>query len=487
MLALRRWSVRNAGLHARAYRMLQPVLVALRPVFRAFGYARVEKPVTAIEATLKGWFFDCRMCGYCLLSANGMACPMNCPKSVRNGPCGGVRPDGGCEVDHDMQCVWVEGWRGVQHMPAHAFPLLPNAPASARQSGTSSWLRMARGEHTPPPICGAPATSTDSEFERLLSAGTFAVTAEFSPPDSADPAEVSERLAHFRGHVDAINVTDGSGANCHMSSLGVSALLRQAGCEPVMQITCRDRNRIAIQGDILGAAALGIRNLLCLTGDSTVVGDHADAKPVFDLDSMSLLQTARIMRDEGRFLSGRKLTRVPRLFLGGADNPFAPPFEMRPLRLARKIAAGAQFVQTQYCFDLDMLESYMARVRDEGLHERCRILIGVGPIASAKTARWLRSKVPGVHIPDALVARLEGAADPRAEGRRICVEMIQAIRGIRGVAGVHIMAPRQDQFIPELVRESGVLAGRRPAAAPVLARAGTAAPFPGANTVSDTR
>ena len=480
MLALRRWSVRNAGLHARAYRMFRPVLEAMRPLFRAFGYARVEKPVAVIEAALKGLFFDCRMCGYCLLSANGMACPMNCPKSVRNGPCGGVRPDGGCEVNPRMQCVWVEGWRGIRQIQGAAFPLLPNAPASARDAGTSSWLRMARGEHAPPPICGAPATTTESELERVLAAGSFAVTAEFSPPDSADPAEVFAQLAHFRGHVDAINVTDGSGANCHMSSLGVSALLLQAGCEPIMQITCRDRNRIGIQGDILGAAALGIRNLLCLTGDSTVVGDHPDAKPVFDLDSMSLLQTARIMRDEGRFLSGRKLNRVPRLYLGGADNPFAPPFEMRPLRLARKVAAGAQFVQTQYCFDLDLLESYMARVRDEGLHERCRILIGVGPLASAKTARWLRSKVPGVHIPDAVIARLEGATDPRAEGHRICVEMIQAIHAIRGVAGVHIMAPRQDQFIPGLVRDSGVLGRRRPGTVPATALgAAASSPAPG--------
>ena len=460
MLVLRRWSVRHAGGLERLYRLFSSFLVACAPLLRALGYARVEKAVLPLERQLKGLVFDCRMCGNCLLSVNGMACPMNCPKSVRNGPCGGVRPDGGCEVDPKMQCVWVEGWRGTRLMSAGALSELPNAPANARFAGSSSWIRLARGEHTPPPLCGAPATTSGSRFERLLASGSFAVTAEFSPPDSADPAEVHARLEHFRGHVDAINVTDGSGANCHMSSLGVSALLLQAGCEPVMQITCRDRNRIAIQGDILGASALGIRNLLCLTGDSTVVGDHADAKPVCDLDSMSLLQTARIMRDEGRFLSGRKLSASPRLFLGGADNPFAPPFDMRPMRLARKIAAGAQFIQTQYCFDLDLLDAYMERVRDEGLHQRCRILIGVGPIASARTARWLRSKVPGVHIPDAVIARLEGAADARAEGRKICVEMIQAIRAIRGIAGVHIMAPRQDHLIPELVRESGVLAGR---------------------------
>ena len=289
---------------------------------------------------------------------------------------------------------------------------------------------MARGEHTPPPICGAPATATGSELERLLAAGKFAVTAEFSPPDSADPADVFARLAHFRGQVDAINVTDGSGANCHMSSLGVSALLLQAGFEPVMQITCRDRNRIGIQGDILGAAALGIRNLLCLTGDSTVVGDHPDAKPVFDLDSMSLLQTARIMRDEGRFLSGRKLNRgaAPvsrrrrqsvRAAIRNARRCGSRARSRRARSSCRRSTASTSTCSNPTC----------ARVRDEGLHERCRILIGVGPIASAKTARWLRSKVPGVHIPDALIARLEGATDPRAEGRRICVEMIQAIRG----------------------------------------------------------
>jgi methylenetetrahydrofolate reductase (NADPH) len=459
--ALRHWSVRHARTLERVYSAFSSSVIACAPLFRRLGFARVERAVIPFESRIKGLMFDCRMCGVCLLSKNGMSCPMNCPKSVRNGPCGGVRADGSCEVDAEMPCVWVDGWRGMQSMRAALSPL-PNAPANARFAGSSSWMRLARGEHGPAPLSGAPTTSSGSRLESLLAGGSFAVTAEFSPPDSADPADVYAQLTHFRGCVDAINVTDGSGANCHMSSLGVSALLLQAGCEPVMQITCRDRNRIAIQGDILGAAALGIRNLLCLTGDSTLVGDHPDAKPVCDLDSMSLLQTARVMRDEKRFLSGRKLSAVPHLFLGGADNPFAPPFGMRPMRLARKIAAGAQFVQTQYCFDLALLRSYMQRVRDEGLDRRCHVIIGVGPIASARTARWLRSKVPGVHIPDAVVERLEGAADARLEGRKICVEMIQAIREIPGIAGVHIMAPRQDHFIPELVRESGVLSGRVP-------------------------
>jgi 5,10-methylenetetrahydrofolate reductase len=273
---------------------------------------------------------------------------------------------------------------------------------------------------------------------------------------------VSRRLVAFEGCVDALNVTDASGANCHMSSLAMSALLLQVGCEPIMQINCRDRNRIAIQGDILGAAALGIRNVLCITGDGVGNGDHPGARHVGDLESISLLAAARAMRDEGRFLSGRPIAVRPRLFLGAADNPFAPPFEGRIERLARKAFAGAQFAQTQYCFDLELMERYMRRVRAEGLHERCHILVGVGPIRSAKAARWLGSRVPGVSIPDHVVARLEKARDPHAEGRRICIELIGGLRQIAGVAGVHIMAPKQEAAVAEIVAESGALGRRTP-------------------------
>jgi 5,10-methylenetetrahydrofolate reductase len=247
-----------------------------------------------------------------------------------------------------------------------------------------------------------------------------------------------------------------------MSSLAVCALLTRVGYAPVMQISCRDRNRIAIQGDILGAAALGVRNLLCLSGDHVSNGDHPGAKHVGDLDAVTLLAAARTMRDEGRFLSGRKLTTAPRLFLGAADNPSAPLAEARLARLEKKLAAGAQFVQTQYCFDVERLERHMALVRAAGLHERIRILAGIGPIASAKTARWLRAKVPGVHVPDAIVDRLERAPDPRAEGKRICIELMRRIREIPGIAGVHVMAPKQDHLVPELVAESGVLGRREP-------------------------
>ncbi len=412
---------------------------------------------------MKGLLFDCQMCGRCVLSANGMSCPMNCPKQVRNGPCGGVRADGTCEVKPDMRCVGLEGSRGAARMAAGALPAAPTAPAEHNLAGRSTWLPLATGDTPAPSLrVDAPVQHSGSRLETLLACGTFVVTSEFPPPDSADPADALARLEPFRGCVDALNVTDGSGANCHMSSLAVSVLLAQAGCEPVMQISCRDRNRIAIQGDLLGAAALGIRNVLCLTGDHVSNGDHPGAKHVGDLDSLTLLATARKMRDAGEFLSGRKLTTAPRLFLGAAGNPFAGGEQVRIARLRRKAAAGAQFVQTQYCFDLDRLESFMRLARAEGLDREVRILIGVGPIVSAKTARWLRSNVPGVHIPDAVVARLEQAADPREEGRRICIELIRGIREIPGIAGVHIMAYRQERMVQSIVAESGVLGARAP-------------------------
>lgn len=299
-------------------------------------------------------------------------------------------------------------------------------------------------------------------FEQVLRSGAFAVTAELAPPDSADPEEVYLRARIFDGHVDAVNATDGSGANCHMSSVGVCALLSRAGYSTIMQVSCRDRNRIAIQGDVLGAAAMGVENMLCLTGDGVQAGDHPGAKPVFDLDCMSLLETARGMRDESRFLSGRRIDQAPRMFLGAAANPFAEPMEFRVDRLAKKVAAGAQFVQTQYCFDVPRLERYMRRVRDAGLDEKAFILVGVGPLASAGAAGWIRDHVPGVHVPDDVIRRLKGADRQRQEGKRLCIELIQRIREIEGVHGVHVMAYRQEESVAEIVEASGVLGDRVP-------------------------
>jgi len=307
-----------------------------------------------------------------------------------------------------------------------------------------------------------PGHSSPGRLERVLRSGRFAVTAEIAPPDSADPDDVYLRTRIFDGYVDAINATDGSGANCHMSSVGVCSLLTREGYATIMQVSCRDKNRIAMQGDILGAAAMGVANVLCLTGDGVQAGDQPQAKPVFDYDCMSLLENVRMMRDDGHLRSGRKLTATPKLFLGGAANPFAPPTQFRVDRLAKKIAAGAQFVQTQYCYDIDMLKDFMQRVRDLGLHEKVFIIVGVGPLASANAGRWIRTHVPGVHIPDEIIDRLAGAQKPKLEGRKICVEMIQQIREIEGVHGVHVMAFRQEEAVAEIIDASGVLEGRVP-------------------------
>ena len=319
-----------------------------------------------------------------------------------------------------------------------------------------------------------PGHVSPGRFERVLRAGIFAVTAEIAPPDSADPHEVYERASLFDGYVDAMNATDGSGAHCHMSSVGMCSLLTRRGYAMVMQVSARDRNRIAIQGDVLGAAAMGVANILCLTGDSVEGGDHPEAKPVFDLDCMSMLQMVRIMRDEQRFLSGRELTLPPRVFLGAAANPFGPPLDYRPHRLAKKVAAGAQFVQTQYCFDVELFKQYMAAVRDQGLHEKVFILAGVGPLASAKSAEWIRTNVPGVHIPDAVINRLKGAKNQAREGIDICVDLIGELSAIEGVHGVHIMAFRQEHRVAEIVQRSGVLGNRVPWHPGVLAQQATA-------------
>ncbi|MGH8138978.1 MAG: methylenetetrahydrofolate reductase [Steroidobacteraceae bacterium] len=304
--------------------------------------------------------------------------------------------------------------------------------------------------------------SSPGRFERVLRTGQFAITSELAPPDSADPEDVYRRARVFNRYVDAINATDGSGANCHMSSLAVCALLTRVGYAPVMQISCRDRNRIAIQGDILGGAAMGVCNLLCLTGDGVQAGDHPQALPVFDLDSLSLLLTARTLRDEHRFLSGRKLTYAPRVLLGAAENPFAGPIEWRAQRLAKKVAAGAQFIQTQYCYDPPVLKDFMHQLEELGLLGKVFILVGVGPLRSAKAAEWMRTHVPGLHIPDTVIRRMAGASDPAREGRQLCIDLIQEIRTIPGINGIHLMAYRQEESVAEIIDRSGVLAGRVP-------------------------
>ncbi len=310
------------------------------------------------------------------------------------------------------------------------------------------------------PLLPPPGHRSASILERVLRKGWFAVTAELNPPDSADPRDVLRAAEPLKDVADAVNATDASGANCHMSSMGICSLLSRAGLGIVLQISCRDRNRIAIQGDVLGAAAMGVGNVLCLTGDGVGVGDQPGAKPVFDLDSVSLLRTLRTMRDDGTFLSGRKLSTPPRIFLGAAENPCIPPLEWRADRLEKKVRAGADFIQTNYIYDLPVFVEFMKRVRDMGLDERVFILAGVGPLASAKTARWMRRNVPGIHIPEAIIDRLERSPNPAVEGKKLCIELIQQVREIAGVKGVHVMAYRREHLVYEIIQEFGILQER---------------------------
>ncbi|MGD2144428.1 MAG: methylenetetrahydrofolate reductase [Anaerolineae bacterium] len=302
-----------------------------------------------------------------------------------------------------------------------------------------------------------------SRLERALRSGRFAVTTELNAPDSAAADDVYENALVLSRCCHAINATDGAGANCHMSSISCCALLTRAGYETVLQVNCRDRNRIAIQGDLLGAAAMGVKNVLCITGDDVSVGDQPGAKRVFDMDAIHLLRTARAMRDQGVFLSGREITTPPRLFLGAVANPCAPPYDWRPVRLAKKIEAGADFIQTQFCFEVNRFREFMQRVRDNGLHERAFVLVGVGPLRSEKAAEYMRTKVPGIWIPDEIVDRMAKTpqARKRGEGIQICVEIIQQIREIEGVHGVHVMAFRQEEAVAEIIERAGLLPHNR--------------------------
>lgn len=307
---------------------------------------------------------------------------------------------------------------------------------------------------------GLAAPRSRGRLEAVLRRGDFALTAETSPPDAGAPEPVLARAACLKGLADAVNVTDAAGARAHMSALAAAAVLAHAGIEPVLQFTTRDRNRMALQGDLLGAAALGIPNILCLHGDDAATGDQPETKPVHDIDSRELMRTARRMRDEGAFPSGRPIEPRPALFIGAADTPCDPEPAWKPDGLLAKIEAGADFVQTQYCFDTGLLRRYLGRLRDHGIAERLFVIVGVGPIASGRSARWMNETLFGVHIPEAVVRRLEGARDQAAEGRRICVELLQELSEMDGVGGAHLMAPRQEEAIAEVIAESGLLARR---------------------------
>jgi len=303
--------------------------------------------------------------------------------------------------------------------------------------------------------------SAGGRLRDRLSGGGFAVTAELGPPRAADPGPIRRAAAALRGRVDAVNITDNQNAHVRVSALAGAVLAMEAGVEPVLQVTCRDRNRIALQSDLLGAGALGVPNVLLMTGDHPRYGDHADAAPVFDLDGTGLLGAARAMRDEGRLLSGRPLDPPPGWLVGAVVDPFTPPAEMGAAPLAKKVAAGAEFVQTQYVFDVAAFARWMRDVRDRGLDERCHVLAGVGPIRSLRALEYLSANVPGVRVPEEVTRRLRGVPGDRVEeeGVALCAETIAALREVPGVRGVHVMAPGFTHAVPELLDRAGLPGG----------------------------
>jgi 5,10-methylenetetrahydrofolate reductase len=295
-----------------------------------------------------------------------------------------------------------------------------------------------------------------SNLERLLRAGEFVVCGEMSPPQSADKASILKKSSYFRGVVDAVNLTDNQTAIVRMSSVMSSVFAIEGGIEPIMQMTCRDRNRLAQQSDILGAYAAGVRNILCLSGDYMSFGNHPDAKGVFDLDGVQLIHTVRDM-NEGRFLCGDEIKEPPRMFIGGAANPFAEPMDLRVIRLGKKIRAGAHFIQTQPVFDIPMFEKWMGMVRDEGFDEQVFIIAGIMPVRSVKALQHMRDNVPGSRIADEYIKRMESAADPKEEGIAMTVEIMKQVKEIRGVKGLHLMPVMWESITPTIVEMAGLL------------------------------
>lgn len=296
-----------------------------------------------------------------------------------------------------------------------------------------------------------PVKPSSGQLQAAIASGRFVMTAEITPPVSCNPEDLLAKALPLKGLADAVNVTDGAGARAHLGALAAATILLGSDIEPVLQLTCRDRNRLALQSDLLGAAALGIRNLLVLRGDDPSAGDQPDAKPVFDLDSGALIATAVGIRDKGELPFGRKVTGKADFFIGAADMPLDPPKDWQPKSLKGKITAGAQFAQTQFCMDIDIVRRYVARLAESGLTDRIALLIGVVPLRSGRAARWIKEHLYGAIIPDDIVERLEYSGDAAAEGRQICADFIEQLATVPGVAGAHIMAPNNEAVIPDVI------------------------------------
>lgn len=445
-----------------------------------------------LERAIKGPLFGCRMCGNCLLQETAFICPMECPKGLRNGPCGGSTPDH-CYVDPTRPCIWyriydradklgrldrlmevfppldwdkvgkdqwgdvVQKWiisGGISNSIKNLF-----IPAAERKEKYETFLYELRqpdwwqGDASPHP---APMHTPVSNLEQRLMDGKFVITAEVAPPLAASSADLIKKFDMLRGYVDAVNFTDNPSATSRMSPLAASVLCLQNGLEPVMQIAARDYNRMGVQSTVLGASALGIRNILCLTGDHSSLGPHPHSRmDIWDFDSIQLVWMLRRMRDEGRFLDQRNIDPSPEIFIGSAASPSASSPKIQAQRELKKVNAGVQFFQTNLIYDIDAFKIYMEQLDKAGVLGNVYILAGVAPIRSAKAAQMM-NQVPGINIPDSIINRLEFSKSPKEEGVQISLELISQLKDLPGVNGIHFMAVGWESIVPRVITESGL-------------------------------
>jgi len=456
-----------------------------------------KRALASIERAIKGPLFGCRMCGNCLLQETALICPMECPKGLRNGPCGGSTPER-CYVDESRPCIWYKIYERSFKLGREALLLEVLPPMDWKKAGTDSWSDVAAqagkigakeilsalssgkpdavsqtfdsifrpvrqpewwqgdSEYHPPAY-----TEPVSELERRLKAGEFVAAAEVTPPLSINTDKLRNNIEMLKPYVAALNFTDSASAIPRMSSVACSQIALELGAEPVMQITGRENTRVGLQSNVMGASALGVRNILCLTGDSMVLGPGPNGRmDIVDLDSIQMLWVLRRMRDEGKYLDGREIKTAPKYFLGAAASPFASNMKFQALREEKKVNAGAQFFQTNVVFDADALDEWLNEIAKRNILDKVHILIGITPLKNYKTAAYMNSKIPGVFIPETIMKRMEAAKEKgneQEEGLKIALELVEKIKTKQGVHGVHIMAVGWEEIVPRIVTEAGLM------------------------------
>ena len=465
-----------------------------QPPFMPFKRQSFKKRVLAkIELAVKGPLFGCRMCGNCLLQETAFICPMECPKGLRNGPCGGSTPEK-CYVDESRPCIWYKIYDRSFKLGREALLLEVLPPMDWEKTGTEAWsdvfvqakkvgvkniaAALSSGEtgsvsktldsifrpvRQPDWWQGDAAyhapkyTEPVSELERRLKAGEFVVAAEVTPPISTNTDKLKQSIELLKPYVAALNFTDSPSAIPRMSSLACSKFALDMGAEPVMQITGRENTRVGLQSNVMGAAALGVRNILCLTGDSMVLGPSPRGRmDVVDLDGIQMLWILRRLRDEGKYLDGREIKAPPQYFLGAAASPFASNMKFQALREQKKVNAGAQFFQTNVVFDADALDEWLNEMAKRDILEKVYIMVGLTPLKNYKTAAYMNEKIPGVFVPEKILKRMEAAKEKgneKEEGVQITLELVEKIKAKQGVHGIHLMAVGWEEIVPRIVKE----------------------------------